>query len=128
MKTRVIIYLIGILLLSSCRNCTKNSNNLYDRGVSQELAMQRKENIKNPVYELLFRIPESKDSMVCGDINIDFHISQPQEIIIDFREEQNIHKVRVNENDAAYQICNEHIIIPANTLKQGNSPLATLTI
>ena len=75
MKTRVIIYLIGILLLSSCRNCTKNSNNLYDRGVSQELAMQRKENIKNPVYELLFRIPESKDSMVCGDINIDFHIS-----------------------------------------------------
>ncbi len=121
MKTRVIIYLIGILLLSSCRNCTKNSNNLYDRGVSQELALQRKENIKNPVYELLFRIPESKDSMVCGDIDIDFHISQPQEIIIDFREEQNIHKVQVNENDAAYQICNEHIIIPANALKQGKN-------
>ena len=109
-----------MLLLSSCQTGTK-SNSLYDTGISLELAKKRKENINNLAYELMFHIPEKKDSAVYGKINIDFQIERSQEIIIDFREEQNIHDVRVNGNNVAYEIRNEHIIIPADAFKVGKN-------
>lgn len=121
MKTRFFIYILATLGLIGCQNIFKNNKKLYDRGVSQELAISRKEKIKDIEYELLFHIPERKDSSIHASINIDFHIENVQEIIIDFREEQNILDVFVNGNTTRYDILNEHIIIPAKAFQKGKN-------
>ena len=124
MKTKFFIYILAALGLIGCKNIFKNNKKLYDRGVSQELAISRKEKIKDPEYELLFHIPKRKDSCIYASINIDFHIENVQEIIIDFREEQNILDVLVNDDSTYYDIRNEHIIIPAKAFKKGKNTVS----
>lgn len=111
------------LLLSGCYGTTSDNSSMYDCGISKELAISRKENIKNPEYNLLFRIPQSKESAVYGNIDIEFDIDAPQEVIIDFREEQNICSVNANGNATTYKVHNEHIIIPATAFIAGHNSI-----
>ena len=120
MRTKIIIYAL-VALLSAC--CKTNNSRIYDSGISQQLASLRKENIKGLEYELQFSIPESKDSIVRGKINIHFSIGHAQEIVIDFREEQGIRSVAVNGKQTAYNIANEHIIIPAKSFCKGKNEI-----
>ena len=120
MRTKIIIYSL-VALLSAC--CKTDNSRIYDSGISQQLASLRKENIKGLEYELQFSIPESKDSIVRGKINIHFSIGHAQEIVIDFREEQGIRSVAVNGKQTAYNIANEHIIIPAKSFCKGKNDI-----
>ena len=120
MRTKIIIYAL-VALLSAC--CKTNNSRIYDSGISQQLASLRKENIKWLEYELQFSIPENKDSIVRGNINIHFSIGHAQEIVIDFREEQGIRSVAVNGKQTAYNIANEHIIIPAKSFCKGKNDI-----
>ena len=122
MRTILATYLLA-LLLSGCYRTTDDNSSMYDCGISQELAISRKENIKNPEYNLLFRIPQSKESAVYGNIDIEFDIDAPQEVIIDFREEQNICSVNANGNATTYKVHNEHIIIPATAFIAGHNSI-----
>ena len=124
MKTILTTYLFTLaLLLGSCGTANDNSS-MYDCGISQELALSRKENIKNPEYILQFSIPQSNDSAIHGNIDITFDIDAPQEVIIDFREEQNICSVNANGNATTYKVHNEHIIIPATALACGHNSIS----
>lgn len=120
MRTKIIIYAL-IALLSVC--CKTYNSAIYDSGVSQQLATLRKESIKELEYELLFSIPECKDSTIHGNINILFDINRRQEVVIDFREEQGIRNVTVNGKQTAYNIANEHIIIPAKSFCKGKNDI-----
>ena len=120
MRTKIIIYAL-VVLLSAC--CKTDNSRIYDSGISQQLASLRKENIKGLEYELQFSIPESKDSIVRGNINIHFGIGHTQDIVIDFREEQGIRNVTVNGKQTAYNIANEHIIIPAKSFCKGKNDI-----
>ena len=120
MKRALTTYILLTLLLCSCNNNT-NTTTLYQRGVSQELAAQRKATIKDVEYSLQFNIPECKESAITGNIDIEFELDTPQEIIIDFREEQNVATVLANGNTTAYELRDEHIIIPANAVKSGKN-------
>ena len=120
MITKIIVSAL-VLLLSAC--CKTYNSAIYDSGVSQQLATLRKESIKELEYELLFSIPECKDSTVHGNINILFDIDRRQEVVIDFREEQGIKGVVVNGKQTAYDINGEHIIIPARSLKKGRNSI-----
>lgn len=120
MITKIIVSAL-VLLLSAC--CKTYNSAIYDSGVSQQLATLRKESIKELEYELLFSIPECKDSTVHGNINILFEIDRRQEVVIDFREEQGIKGVVVNGKQTAYDINGEHIIIPARSLKKGRNSI-----
>lgn len=122
MRTILATYLLA-LLLSGCYGTTSDNSSMYDCGISQELAISRKENIKNPEYNLLFRIPQTKESAVYGNIDIEFDIDAPQEVIIDFREEQNICSVNANGNATTYKVHNEHIIIPATAFIAGHNSI-----
>jgi hypothetical protein len=77
MRTTLATCLLA-LLLSGCYGTTSDNSSMYDCGISQELAISRKENIKNPEYNLLFRIPQTKESAVYGNIDIEFDIDAPQ--------------------------------------------------
>lgn len=119
---RFIAFLYTFLLLSSCSG--QGDSPLYDAGVSQELARLRSERISDLRYDLSFRIPQERDSAVTGSVEISFKIDAPQEIILDFRELQNVRDVYVNGAVAQCRMRNEHIIIPASCVVAGNNNIA----
>lgn len=111
---------IALLCMCSC-NTRENNDRIYEAGVSDELAELRKKNIQDTRYLLTFNIPECKDSMVEGDISLAFEIEQQQEIIIDFRETENVKRVCINGRTANYRLANEHIIIGAEDTEIGEN-------
>lgn len=124
MKARLTAYLFAFLSLICCDEKGTDCTALYDKGVSQELALWRKDNIRDVEYTLRFCIPEEKDSAVHGNIDIRFNIDSPQEIVIDFREEDNVKSVSANGGSIPYKIYNEHIIIPADAFKDGSNSVS----
>lgn len=124
MARKVMAFVVAMLALCSCNIGTTDKNALYDIGVSIELAKERSESIKNLEYSLQMCIPENKDSAVCGRIDIGFSMKCPQEIIIDFREgEESVLGVLVNERTTDYEVRNEHIIIPAEAVREGDNSI-----
>ena len=124
MARKVMAFVVAMLALCSCNIGTTDKNALYDIGVSIELAKERSESIKNLEYSLQMCIPENKDSAVCGRIDIGFSVKCPQEIIIDFREgEESVLGVLVNERTTDYEVRNEHIIIPAEAVREGDNSI-----
>ena len=119
MKIKLLTCVLVLLQLWSCDVSTGNESAIYDAGVSSELARLRKEKIRDLEYNLFLSLPERKDSAVCGNMDIDFCIDAPCEIVFDFREGENVKSVSVNGNPVAYTIYNEHIIIPASSFKKG---------
>lgn len=113
------------LLVCSCHQ-TANSPHLYDEGISQELAVLRKQEIKELKYKLYFNIPETKSVPINGEITIEFNLNTPQKVILDFREEpEKIQSVAINGQTARYEFRNEHIILPQNNVVKGKN---TITI
>ena len=129
MKTRIGILIISTLLLCCCsaQNSSKDCKDaLYESGVSQQLAQHRKSNIKDWEDDLFFSIPEKKDCPVEGNAKISFVIDSPQEIIIDYRDTDNIENVIANDKETAYELRNEHIIVPASSLQNGHNSIEIL--
>ena len=126
MKTRISILFIGILLLCGCVAHNGGKDSLYDSGVSQQLAQQRKDNIKELEYGLFFSIPEKKALPVEGNAKISFVIETLQEVIIDYRDTDNIENVIANGKETVYELRNEHIIIPASSLQNGHNSIEIL--
>ena len=85
MKHILYLTLFVCILLGSCQ-ANKEPNNLYEEGISLELAQLRKQEIKDLKYGLSFSIPEQKQEAVEGEARIQFSLQHPQEIILDFRE------------------------------------------
>ena len=116
---KYIITILVAIILCSCRNSEATS--LYDDGISLELAQLRNGNIQNLGYSLRFNIPLQKDSAVMGEIGIAFEVDHKQEIIMDYREEENVISVESNGAPTSYIVQNEHIIIPADAIKEGEN-------
>ena len=113
------LYILAALLLGSC--ISDNTSTLYDAGISQELALHRKENIHNLQYALHFNIPQQKDSAINANIDIAFTLDKPQEVIIDYREPENVQSVTANGIPTSYKLHNEHLIIPKTALQKGEN-------
>ena len=129
MKTRIGILIISTMLLCCCgaHNSSKDCKDaLYENGVSQQLAQQRKDNIKELEYGLFFSIPENKALPVEGNAKISFVIETLQEVIIDYRDTDNIENVIANGKETAYELRNEHIIIPESSLHKGHNSIEIL--
>ena len=118
---KYILLILSAIIICSCQHNTTST--VYDAGISQELAQQRKADIHNLEYSLKFNIPLQKDSAVMGEIGISFNIEREQEIIIDYREEKNVISVEANGVPTAYKLQNEHIIIPQEAIKEGENTI-----
>ena len=128
MKREIIALILATVLLAGCTPCKETSTALYDSGVSLQLALQRKESIKELEYSLYFSIPKEKSSPVEGVAEISFSVDKLQEIIVDYRETERIREVTVNGKATAYTLKNEHIIIPQGAVERGkNSIKVTFT-
>ena len=121
MKHILYLTLFVYILLGSCQ-ANKEPNNLYEEGISLELAQLRKQEIKDLKYSLRFSIPEQKQETVEGETRIQFTIQKPQEIILDFRESADkVKEVSVNGQPTEYTFLNEHIILPQSSTIEGKN-------
>ena len=96
---------------------------LITPGVSYELAVSRKKQIKNINYKLFFSIPKLIVDNVQAHETIEFELTQiDKDLIIDFQEDSaHILAVLTNGKYKSYQFFNEHIIIPSKNLKKGKN-------
>lgn len=109
MRVTSIIAAILLLLGASCTN----SSSHIDTGVSHDLAQRRKATIKDVSYELSFDLIQN-----IGNATISFTLDTPQEVVIDFRNTDNVIDV-----SAEYTIQNEHIIIAQDALTAGDNSI-----
>ena len=108
-------------MLASCHSSGQRPA-LYESGVSQELAIARKQIIRDLKYDLFFSIPQEKAQPVTGEVTLSFRLDKPEEIILDFREPADkISAVAVNGKPSGYVFRNEHIIVPAGEVVAGEN-------
>lgn len=91
-----------------------------DNGVSARLAGQRREEVKNPRYDLKFRIPETMTDPVEGELELTFGYSGTGPLLLDF---QGILSPEGELNGKPFKatVTNEHIALPAQLLKNGRN-------
>lgn len=121
--TRVLT--ISLLLVSSILGCTvKKGTEMYDSGIPLQLAQHRKSTIKDIKYELSFIVPDKKEVAVNGETVISFTIDKPEDTVFDFGNTDGIKYITVNGKATTYETGNEHIIIPASSIKEGCNEIA----
>lgn len=105
--------------------CTIVSTQVYEPGVSYDLALKRKDCIESLKYNLSFSIPDSVNGPITGSIKIKFGYKNTEnDLILDFQNEQaNVLSVLVNGESDTYRIENKHIIIPASSLQEGSNEI-----
>ena len=104
---------------------------LLSKGVTKELADQRKANISNVIYDLTFNIPSNLQEKVTGKNVITFDLKEDQDVILDFQggfdgtvyyyTGKKGKKVKRKMFTAVYQ--DEHIIIPAKFVEPGTNKI-----
>lgn len=105
-----------VLLLAGCHNVRQDSR--IDKGVSRELAEQRKAVISGINYTLWFDIPEISSEKIEGRVNIGFRLKTPRQVILDFRESpESVKEVKVNGQVITAEVVNEHILLPGKYLR-----------
>ena len=90
-------------------------------GVSRELAVYRSAHISHIYYDLSFTVPTEKSSPVYFEEKLLFNWTGNEDLQIDFQGDvgQLSPEVLVNDKTVKTVLMNEHIIIPAHTLVQG---------
>jgi aminopeptidase N len=105
-------------------SCKKNQ--IPEKGVSLDLAIERKSMIDSLEYTLFFSIPESVNDSVYGENRLSFHLNKrPPRLVLDFKEAPDkIRSISIGEHDIDYSFENEHIIIPSKYLRKGKNQVA----
>ena len=90
-----------------------------EKGVSKELAQQRKTNISNVSYDLTFNIPADAKTPVTGKAIITFDLLQKSDVVLDFQGGFS-GTCTINgkkKRQATYR--HEHILLAAKLMKDG---------
>lgn len=111
---------ILILSIFSCSAPDKKFN--VEKGISYELAKQRKDQIDSIIYRLSFQIPDKKDQPIHASNEISIVLkNMDHPVLLDFKEkESNIISVEVNEKPVDINFKNEHLILSEN-LRMGQN-------
>ena len=112
MKNKI-FFLIVLLCAGVSVACQDKGREVVEAGVSRELALRRKAEIKNLRYHLHFALPAEKSRPVEGKVKILFSLETATDILLDFRENpEYIGEIRLNGNQVEVQVVNEHILLP----------------
>ena len=107
-----------ILLLTCCLLCHIAFAQVYEKGVSRELARQRVLNISDVSYVLTFNIPSDPQAPVSGKVAITYILKEPAEVVLDFQGEFS-GTCQINGKKRKVEMQNEHIILPQKPMKVG---------
>lgn len=110
------------LLLVAC----SDSGLDIEKGVSRQLAVERKSMIGHVDYTLFFEIPAQKEQPVVGESQVSFVLlKEDVPVVFDFKAGKNqLLAVESNGERVSYIFKNEHVIIPARFLKKGQNHLS----
>ena len=107
-----------ILLTLLCLMVLGASSQSLEKGVSKELAEQRKANISNVRYDLTFNIPTEQKGKVTGKAVITFNLRNKTDVVLDFEGKMN-GDFLVGKKKRKVSTKNNHIIVPTKFLKPG---------
>ena len=113
MKKYRFLLLTAFCLVSLCI-CSQTTK----KGLSEELAAQRKANISNIRYDLTFNIPASQRDKVTGQAVVSFNLKNKVDVTLDFQGKLN-GNVYVGKKKRKVSTKNDHITVPAKFLKPG---------
>lgn len=107
-----------LLTLLLCLIWSGANAQIYEKGVSKELAESRIQNLSNISYDLTFTIPSTQKERVTGTVVITFFLDEREEVVLDF---QGLFSGAciINGKKRVAQMKNEHIIIPKKFTKGG---------
>ncbi len=116
----LIVIISLALTMSHCKQTQKPIQIV--KGVSKEIAEYRKSSISDIEYDLQLKIPASIEEKIPAKEIITFKLSDiSQDLILDFSVDSfQIQSVICNDNPN-YQFKENHIIIPASSLKEGDN-------
>ncbi|SFQ37169.1 M1 family metallopeptidase [Hymenobacter arizonensis] len=92
-------------------------------GVSEELAIARKKNISRIAYDLNLTIPAQRTEPITVVEAVAFNLRDAQEPVqLDFKAPTaNLQSLTVNGQPVPFDHRNEHLVLPASTLKPGRN-------
>ena len=95
-------------------------------GVPLSLAEERAARVGDVRYELHFRIPEAQAEAVTGTVTLRFTLADAsQPLALDFAgRPESIRDLTVGGTSIAADVRNEHVILPASSLKAGDNSVA----
>ena len=117
-----------LLIVALCMTAVCTYAQQLSKGVSKELAAQRKTNISNVIYDLTFNIPANQKENISGKNVITFDLKEKADVVLDFQGKFNgtcyvITKKGKKERRKAVIATyhNEHIVIPNKLLVPGTN-------
>lgn len=118
---RLFLFLFVGLFILSC-NLPKNALPM-EVGVSQNLALERAERLRNIRYNLSFDIPEGVDEVIPGKLTLNFELlDAKRDLQLDFKEKNDhLTSLVINGREITAQIEKEHILLPGKYLKKGEN-------
>ena len=94
-----------------------------ETGVSEALAVARKQNISGVAYTLNLTIPAQRSEPIAVQESVSFYLKDNQyPVQLDFKAAtKNLHSLTVNGQTIAIDHRNEHLVLPAAALKKGRN-------
>lgn len=117
-------YLLLCLLISiSCDN--KKQKVSLEKGISYELAIYRKQQISEVVYNLEFQIPKEKTAPIQSVLHLEITINNLEnDLMLDFNEETSkLKSLKINQQTSNINHQKEHLIIDKNQLVLGKNSI-----
>ncbi|AWK03976.1 peptidase M1 [Flavobacterium crocinum] len=114
-----------VVLISNAFSQSKE-NELFENGVSEQLAHFRKKQISDLQYTLFFEIPNQKVENINSQLFVNLNLSDlSQPLLFDFKEKTtNIKTVEANGKKLSIVHENGHIIIPVSALVSGKNTVS----
>ncbi|MGE8343512.1 MAG: M1 family aminopeptidase [Flavobacterium sp.] len=115
-------FLCFFILIFNSFSQSKTSE-LFENGVSEQLAHFRKKQISNLRYTLYFEIPNQKEEKIKAYSIVNLNLSDiSQPLLFDFKEKtSNIKTVEVNGKKLSIVHENGHVVIPVSALVLGKN-------
>jgi aminopeptidase N len=117
---RLLSWILAGIILGGCGE----QDNGVERGVSKELARERKATVGGVSYELYFSIPEKREEAVMAESVITFEYTGSSPLVIDFKAtKEQILALTSEGRRVPYAFKNEHLVIHPKHLKEGRNVL-----
>ncbi|WP_119789060.1 M1 family aminopeptidase [Flavobacterium anhuiense] len=102
------------------------ANELFENGVSEQLAHFRKKQISDLQYTLSFEIPNQKAENINSNLTVNLSLSDlSQPLILDFKEKtSNIKTIEANGKKLSIVHESGHIVIPVSALVSGKNTVS----
>jgi len=116
---------LSVFLFLSCATAIEEKLQIVP-GVSQEIAVVRKQMLSNIIYNLSLTIPSEKTDVIRGKLELSFDLNNTKTpLILDFNvDSTHLNNITKSGSKIPYRFSNEHIIIESKYLSNGGNTLS----